>query len=218
MTHITRADIANGDTSNSLLTREVFIEDLRHEVVEIFNREPLEKQPQAIVDVNCINGSLLEDIFRIISTLTTRGRHLAEMPVRLVSVGNDREALEEAAKRLAKLQHHTLLAEIHQPEKLSTALEQCGLTSEQEALQVRLFVDHRIEVDAQQPVNQALTVLGADEPAHYLDRQGRSVDALAVLSCWQQHFRSLAQSFYKSRLLILEAHAIPSQLIAQQPA
>src|SRR5215469_14545423 len=217
MTHITRADIANGDTSNSLLTREVFIEDLRHEVVEIFNREPLENQPQAIVDVNCINGSLLEDIFRIISTLTTRGRHLAEMPVRLVSVGNDREALEEAAKRLAKLQHHTLLAEIHQPEKLSTALEQCGLTSEQEALQVRLFVDHRIEVDAQQPVNQALTVLGADEPAHYLDRQGRSVDALAVLSSWQQHFRSLAQSFYKSRLLILEAHAIPSQLIAQQP-
>src|SRR5215813_5569013 len=54
-----------------------------------------------------------------------------------------------------------------------------------------IHLDHLIEVDAQQPVNQALAVLADDHPSHYLDQQGRLVDALTVLSSWQQHFRAV---------------------------
>ena len=73
-----------------------------------------------------------------------------------------------------------------------------------------------VTVDAMQRISPALTVLAADQPVHYLDQQGRLVDAATVLSCWQQRLRALAQSTHGSRLLILEAHAAPSQPIDRQ--
>ncbi|HET8888130.1 MAG TPA: type I polyketide synthase, partial [Candidatus Angelobacter sp.] len=75
---------------------------------------------------------------------------------------------------------------------------------------------HLAVVDAEQPINTALNALTVDQPVHYLDRQGRLVDALTVLSSWQQHFRALAQQVHGSRLCILEAHAASSPLVDSQ--
>src|SRR6266850_1027174 len=75
------------------------------------------------------------------------------------------------------------------------------------------IVEICLEVDVNQPVNPALTVLAADQPAHYLDRKGRLVDSPTVLSCWQQRLRALAHSAGHSRLPILQTHAAPPQAI-----
>src|SRR3954470_14175326 len=80
----------------------------------------------------------------------------------------------------------------------------------------KLCRHHLATVDAAQPINTALNVLAADQPAHYLDQQGGSVDALTVLSCWQQHLKVLAQQVHGSRLLFLEAHAATSRLAGQK--
>ena len=71
-------------------------------------------------------------------------------------------------------------------------------------------------VDAAQPINTALNVLACEQPASYLDRQGQLIDVLTVLSCWQQHFRVLAQQMHDSRLVMLEAHTASSQISGQQ--
>ena len=82
----------------------------------------------------------------------------------------------------------------------------------------KLCMHHLPAVDATQPVNKALNLLAADQAVHYLDKQGQLVDVLTVLSCWQQHFRDLAQQMHDSRLLMLEAHATHSGPIGQQRA
>src|SRR5882672_5051476 len=80
----------------------------------------------------------------------------------------------------------------------------------------RLCSRHLSTVDAAQPINTALNVLACEQPASYLDKQGQLVDVLTVLSCWQHHFRVLAQQMHDSRLVMLEAHAASSQIIGQQ--
>src|SRR5262249_8512513 len=73
-----------------------------------------------------------------------------------------------------------------------------------------------IEIDALQPINQALAVLADNHSTHYLDRHGRSVDPLRLLSCWQQRFSILAKNIDSSRLLIVQSHAASSQLTGKE--
>jgi hypothetical protein len=82
------------------LSQEAFFDDLKQEIIEIFNRQPLEKQPRVIVDNNWGCNTLLEEIFLTIRSQTLRGRHLAQMPI--VGVARHHQASEEAAQRANK--------------------------------------------------------------------------------------------------------------------
>ena len=167
------------------LRQEVFFEDLQLEIIDIFNREPLENQPQAIVDNNCGYDTLLEEILQAIRSLTARGSHLAQLPIAAVA-------------------SHQLPGVTGQKDELSKAIEQRGLTFKDQGLYLHFFMDRLVEADAQQAVNRSLTVLANDHPAHCLDRPAL-VDALTVLSRWQQHFCALAENLNNSRLLIWKA-------------
>ena len=178
------------------LRQEVFFEDLQLEIIDIFNREPLENQPQAIVDNNCGYDTLLEEILQAIRSLTARGSHLAQLPIAAVA-------------------SHQLPGVTDQKDELSKAIEQRGLTFKDQGLYLRFFMDRLVEADAQQAVDQSLTVLANDHPAHCLDRPAL-VDALTVLSHWQQHFCALAENLNNSRLLIVEGHPAAPHLIEKQ--
>ena len=195
-----------------------YFHDIRQKVIDIFSREPLELQPQAVVDVGCGDGSLLEQVHRAIREQSLRGPHLERLPVRLVGVDYNRQALEETARTLSCIEHHTLLGDINRPDELREALEGIGVTREQRVLHIRSFLDHNISVDASQPVNEALAVLAADQPGGYLDESGGLLDTVAVLSRWQQHLRNWAECAHDSELLILEAHALPAPLVQRQLA
>src|SRR5947209_1895927 len=192
------------------LSQQVFFQDLQQEIVEIFNHEPLREQPRSVIQMNCGDGTLLSWVSQTICRETIRGRDLAHMPIRLVAVDGSRRALQKAATTLAGLQHQTLTGDINKLDKLSRELEEAGITFEQELLHLHILVDHLITVDAKQPVNRALAVLAADQPAYYLDQKGRLIDAVTVLSCRQQHLRALAKHIHNSPLLVLESHAASS--------
>ncbi|HEX6095134.1 MAG TPA: GNAT family N-acetyltransferase, partial [Thermoanaerobaculia bacterium] len=200
------------------LQHESYFHDIRQKVVDIFNEEPLEAQPRAVVDVGCGDGSLLAQVHHTIREHTLRGRHLDRLPVRLVGVDYNREALEETARTLADVEHHTLHGDINRPEELRRALERIGVTRDQRVLHIRSFLDHNIHVSARQQADESLAVLAAGQPGAYLDRRGRLLDTLAVLTRWQQHLRDWAQSVGDSDLLILEAHALPADVIQRQLA
>src|SRR5437763_10459692 len=189
------------------LSQQIFFHDLQQEIVEIFNHEPLQEQPQSVIQMNCGDGALLSWVFQIICRETARGRDLARMPVRFVAVDSSRRALQQAATTLEDLQHHTLTGDINKLDKLSLELEQIGITSEQELLHLHILVDHLVTVDVKQAVNRALAVLAAGQPPYYLDQKGRLIDAVTVLSCRQQHLRALAKHIENSPLVILESHA-----------
>jgi acyl transferase domain-containing protein/enoyl-CoA hydratase/carnithine racemase len=191
-----------------VLDEEGAAADLWQEITEIFDREPLEQQPCAVVDIDCDDGAVLKEVFRVIEGRTARGARLGDLPVRLIAVDADPKNLERASETLAGLPHHVVPGEVGHPETLRPTLEQRGVNSE-EALHLRRFVDSRLKLDGRQSAHGPLAVLAADQPEHYLDRDGRAVDALTALSCWQQHLRTLAQTVGQSRLLIVEAHAAP---------
>src|SRR5579872_4727783 len=192
-------------------------EDLWQNIVEIFNREPLEKQPEAMIHVGCGDGSVLKEIFRVISSRTVRGQHLADMPVHLVGIDNDSHNLEATAKALAGVAHQTLLFDINKPDEVNAALEQIGITREQKALHLRILIDRIVAVDGTQPLNKALTVLAADQSRCYLDAQGQVIDAVTVLNSWQQYLRTLAPSVLGARLLVITAHDVSSHVVDQRP-
>src|SRR4029077_9199696 len=62
----------------------------------------------------------------------------------------------------------------------------------------------------------ALPVLAADQPAHYLERQGQLMDAASVLSSWERYIRALAHRRGTSPSLILEALSARPRLADEQ--
>jgi acyl transferase domain-containing protein/enoyl-CoA hydratase/carnithine racemase/acyl carrier protein len=184
-------------------------DDLEQEILSIFDREPVERQPKAIVDLHCGDGSRLLHVFQAIRDRSLRGRSLEAMPLRLIGVADNSEALKATARTLHGLSYDTLLMAHDQPEELNQTLRQLGSTLEP-CVYLRLFADQWIDVQADEPVNEALSVLARDLPTSYPDRQGGVVDALTVLSRWQRHLRSMAEQAGSSRLLIAQAHSAPS--------
>jgi len=69
-----------------------------------------------------------------------------------------------------------------------------------------------VEVDAEQPVNGSLEVLAAELAEHYVDRQGRRVGPVTVLSCWQRYFMDRARSLHDWPWLIAGRHLAPPPL------
>src|SRR5579864_1511243 len=73
------------------LPLEAFLENLRHELVEVLNRKPSETQSETVVQISCGDGILHAEISRMIAGLTAPGRS-----IRLVVPHNSLQAAEEA--------------------------------------------------------------------------------------------------------------------------
>ena len=99
-------------------------------VLPLFDRIPLEEQPQSIVDTGSGDGSLLVDLFGAVREKTLRGRSLQSFPLSIVGVEYNqaaceatREALEKAGIDLA----FAVPGDIGNPEALAAYLHGIGL-------------------------------------------------------------------------------------------
>ncbi|NVO09902.1 MAG: SDR family NAD(P)-dependent oxidoreductase [Bacteroidales bacterium] len=207
--HVNRQfNIIAGDMKN-----EDYLKDLQQAIITIFNQLPLEQQPQAIVNIGCGDGSLLKEIYQTIQVHTVRGQHLGQLPIDLFGVDYYQQALEKTSTtlNLAGIKHKTILGDASRPDEIIQILERKNFTSQQ-VLYIRSFIDHNLFFNTEQPINDTVTILAADQPTYYLDQQGQLLDSLSVLSSWQQQLQAFAQSILKSRLIVLQSHALPSQL------
>src|SRR5580658_8153455 len=66
------------------LQHEKFFAGADELIIEIFNREPLERQPRYVVDMGCGDGSMLRRIFEAIRSRTARGTVLDAYPLTMV--------------------------------------------------------------------------------------------------------------------------------------
>ncbi|MDR3046974.1 MAG: GNAT family N-acetyltransferase, partial [Bacteroidales bacterium] len=62
-----------------------YLRDLEKVITTIFDRLPIEKQPQVIVNIGSGNEALVEKVYKIISHKTLRGKYLEQYPLKVLA-------------------------------------------------------------------------------------------------------------------------------------
>jgi 3-oxoacyl-(acyl-carrier-protein) synthase/acyl carrier protein len=198
------------------LQHEKYFEDLQQKIINIFDQRSLDQQPQIIVNVGCGDGVLLKRLLQTIYELTARGKNLKELPLTVLAVDDNIDLLNKVAENLSGIEHQTLIADIHESEKINSFFKENGIGSDQRVLQIRTFVGNRISKVHQQLNDESLEIIAKDQPSNYLDNQAELLDTVKVLEQWKQYQKSLINNIANSELLILEAHGIPNQHVCKK--
>jgi SAM-dependent methyltransferase len=180
--------------------------------IEIFNREPLDTQPQFVADMGCGEGSWLVHLHRLIAARTRRGERLGERPLTMVGIDPDTGALDQARRNLDAAGVPALLidGDVTNPDRLAADLAQHGIAIE-DGLHIRSFIDHE------------RTYLGGDDSAEvsgwssgvYMDAAGAPLAGAAVERDLVAHLRRWARHVPKHGLVVLEAHCAAPQIVAR---
>ncbi len=168
--------------------------DLQRAILDLLERLPLEAQPHAILDVKCRDGRVLKGVYQAIRDRSDRGHRLGELPIALFAIDDNLRALEEAAQTLAGIRHQAILADFRQPQAMRQTLEQYGVPPGAVLWEIQPFVHRLTSLENSPPADEWLSILAGDP-------------SLAIAASLQKHFRLVAENLYRSRLLILEAHA-----------
>lgn len=182
-------------------------------VVELFDREPLERQPRFVADMGCGDGSWLIHLHRLIGERTRRGRSPQTDPPLMVGIDLDRGALKQARRNLEAAGVPALLIEgdVTDPERLKADLAERGLAIE-DGLHVRAFIDHersyvgdaeRIEAPG---FSHGVYIDAAGEPLSATDVER---DLIAHMARWRRHVG-------KHGMIVLEAHCVAPTVAARQ--
>jgi SAM-dependent methyltransferase len=180
--------------------------------LELFDREPIERQPSFIADMGCGDGSWLAHLFETIRDGTLRGRHLDEHPLTMVGIDPDPGARTTTERKLVEMGARALAipGDVTDPDRLARDLAAHGLRIE-DGLHIRAFIDHERTYNG-----------NADEPwapgwasSVYVDSAGRPAsgedierDLIAHLRRWRPHLRSHG-------LVVLEAHSVAPPVMSR---
>jgi acyl transferase domain-containing protein/acyl carrier protein len=188
---------------------ESYMQDLQQEMIDIFNQFPVDKQPRAMVDVSCTDDTLLKEVYRVIREHTLRGQQLEQYPLQLIGVNHKQQAPEQTTNTSGGIKYRTLTGDINKPDDIRQALEADGMTAESDVVYILSFSSQHLTMDTKQTGDAPVVPLLAGELAHYLNEEGQLLNVLAVLSQWQRHLQTWADSIGKSHLLVLQAHTLP---------
>lgn len=182
-------------------------------VVELFDREPLERQPRFVADMGCGDGSWLIHLHRLIGERTRRGSSTqADLPL-MVGIDLDRGALEQARRNLDAAGVPALLIEgdVTDPDRLKADLADHELAIE-DGLHIRAFIDHERSYVGGDPAIKApgfshgVYIDAAGEP---LAAEDVERDLIAHMARWRRHVG-------KHGMLVLEAHCVVPAVAAKQ--
>jgi len=177
------------------------------DILELFDREPVESQPHALVDVRCGRAESLKAIHDGIRDRTVRGKRLDRDPLRIFGFESSRDDLVEAESSMTGLPFFAGVGSYADAGGIDESLQGNGVAAGEYVLHLRNAVDHLIAMDSRQQAVPALDVLVDGQPASYLDPEGRRLSAAAVLAGWQRHLRGIAGALGNSRLLTTQVHA-----------
>lgn len=170
----------------------------------IFDNPNLDRQPKAVVDIGCGDGSLLREIDTFVRTRTRRGATMDQYPLLLIGVDVDPRALEVARDCL---KHHTavcLLGDIGQPDTLIDAIQRATSLVPDDVLHVRAFVDHNrtlpsaLEDDSVEP--------HSDQVFIHLD--GQVVPQAQVARDWRAHMHAWRKACGHHGIMLFEGHTL----------
>ena len=177
------------------------------DILELFDREPVESQPQALVDARCGRAESLKAIHDGIRDRTVRGKRLDRDPLRIFGFESSRDDLAEAESSMAGLPFSAGVGSYADAGGISDYLQESGVAAGEYVLHLRNAVDQLIAMEGRQQAVPSLEVLADDQPAYYLDSEGRRLSAAGVLAGWQRHLRGIAGVLGNSRLLTTQVHA-----------
>jgi SAM-dependent methyltransferase len=180
--------------------------------LDLFDREPIERQPAFVADMGCGDGSWLLHLHRTIRERTLRGRRLADHPLLMVGIDPDPGAREMTREKLEATGAKALVisGDVTDPDRLAKDLAAHGLRIE-DGLHIRAFIDHertyRGGGDATWAPGWASSV--------YMDAEGRAIsaddverDLIAHLARWRPHVR-------QHGLVVLEAHCVAPAVMSR---
>lgn len=174
-------------------------------VVRLFDELPLSKQPRAILDVGCGDGTWLRAIYEAVAGSTERGKLLSRHPLHLVGVDLDPVALEICRRNLRDLPATCIAGDVGQPTAVAQALTAATGIDVDDVLSVRAFVDH----------NRPLTAVSSGQPAAmdlaagvYATASGSMVGSGSVSRDWASHYARWRQICSRHGLVVIEAHTV----------
>jgi SAM-dependent methyltransferase len=182
-------------------------------IVELFDREPLPRQPHFVADMGCGDGSWLIHLHRLIGERTRRGRSTQVDPPLMVGVDLDPGALEQARRNLDAAGVPALLIEgdVTDPDRFKTDLAEHGLEIE-DGLHIRAFIDHERSYVGGDPTIEAPGL----SHGVYIDARGEPLsdenverDLIAHMARWRRHVG-------QHGMILLEAHCVAPAVAAKQ--
>lgn len=180
-------------------------------IIDLFN-QPIEKQPQGIVDMGCGNGAFLIHLYEVIEERTLRGKLLEEYPLFLVGADFNKAALKVTRKNIvqSKIWAKLIWGDIGRPDLLATDLKNDYRIELNDLLNVRSFLDHnRIWSSPKER-----TLERKSHSAGAFAYKGRRIPNNEVEDNLKEHFEKWSPYIDKYGLLVIELHTISPSLTA----
>ena len=182
-------------------------------IIDIFDREPIESQPDFIADMGCGDGSWLAHIHEVVSRRTARGRRLTEFPLLMIGVDSSATAREVAVERLraAAIPALVIDGDIGEPARLDEQLAARGLDIRR-GLHIRAFIDHdrrhRTADTGGPSPTRASTGAYSNEAGQPIPNRLVELDLVSALGEWKPYIE-------RHGMVVLEAHCVDPEVAAR---
>jgi len=193
---------------------EKFFTALTDLIIRSFDDEDYASQPKYIADMGCGDGTLLLRLYEAVRDRTRRGKVLDVHPVIPVAVDFNEEALVEASRTLAGIEHMAVHGDIGDPAALVDTLRANGVEDLHRVLHVRSFLDHN------RPYKQPEDRRAAERRPQtggnvYIDSAGQLIPLGDMVQSTVEHLRRWAQVVNEHGLVLLEVHCLTPEVTAR---
>lgn len=184
-----------------------YFSDMDEMITSVFNRAPIDKQPDYIADMGCGNGALLQHIYATIQSKTLRGQVLHQFPIQLIGIDFNEEALEQTKRTLDGLPYRVLQGDIGDPQRLVTDLTALGIDVRR-ILHVRSFLDHDRPFIPPTDVESLSVREKAGSRTVWIDEEGEEIPSAIAVQSLVEHLSRWSSVLNEHGLMVLEAHSL----------
>jgi len=192
-----------------------YFEDSDKIIIEIFNQEPMSRQPKFVADMGCGDGAWLKRVYQVIKTETRRGLNLDRYPLLMVGADYNIKAQDVAHHQLteANVPHIVLFGDITDPKQFADELKTHKIDIH-EGLHIRAFIDHNRRYTHPLDRDSANQRTSLSSGA-YADDNGNPIRNDYLEQNLVEHFRKWVPFLHKHGLIVIEAHNVDPRIASE---